>query len=49
VPRGAGVVNVGRGTAIVLGDLIAALDSGRIDAAVLDVFEEEPLPAKHPV
>jgi glyoxylate/hydroxypyruvate reductase A len=48
LPRGAGVVNVGRGTAIVLGDLIAALDSGRIGAAVLDVFEEEPLPAKHP-
>jgi len=48
LPRGAGVVNGGRGTAIVLPDLIAALDSGQIGAAVLDVFEEEPLPADNP-
>jgi glyoxylate/hydroxypyruvate reductase A len=48
LPRGAGVVNGGRGTAIVLPDLIAALDSGQIGAAVLDVFEEEPLPSEHP-
>ena len=48
LPRGAGVVNGGRGTAIVLADLIAALDSGHIGAAVLDVFEEEPLPSEHP-
>jgi glyoxylate/hydroxypyruvate reductase len=48
LPRGSGVVNGGRGTAIVLPDLIAALDSGHIGAAVLDVFDEEPLPAKHP-
>ncbi len=48
LPRGAGVVNGGRGTAIVLPDLIAALDSGRIGAAVLDVFEEEPLPPESP-
>ncbi len=48
LPRGAGVVNGGRGTAIVLPDLIAALDSGQIGAAVLDVFEEEPLPPDNP-
>ena len=48
LPRGAGVVNGGRGTAIVLADLIAALDSGQVGAAVLDVFEEEPLPSEHP-
>jgi glyoxylate/hydroxypyruvate reductase A len=48
LPRGAGVVNGGRGTAIVLPDLIAALDRGHISAAVLDVFDEEPLPAEHP-
>jgi glyoxylate/hydroxypyruvate reductase A len=48
LPRGAGVVNGGRGTAIVLPDLIAALDSGQIGAAVLDVFEEEPLPPNNP-
>jgi glyoxylate/hydroxypyruvate reductase A len=48
LPPGAGVVNGGRGTAIVLPDLIAALDSGQIGAAVLDVFEEEPLPPENP-
>ncbi len=48
LPRGAGVVNGGRGTAIVLPDLIAALDSGHVAAAVLDVFEEEPLPQDSP-
>jgi glyoxylate/hydroxypyruvate reductase A len=48
LPRGAGIVNTGRGTAIVLADLLAALDSGQIGAAVLDVFEDEPLPAAHP-
>lgn len=48
LPRGAGVVNAGRGTAIVLPDLIAALDSGQVGAAVLDVFEQEPLPADNP-
>jgi len=48
LPHGAGIVNGGRGTAIVLSDLIAALDSGHIGAAVLDVFEEEPLPSEHP-
>jgi glyoxylate/hydroxypyruvate reductase A len=42
------VVNGGRGTAIVLPDLIAALDSGHLNAAVLDVFEEEPLPPDSP-
>ena len=29
-------------------DLIAALDSGHIAGATLDVFHEEPLPAEHP-
>jgi glyoxylate/hydroxypyruvate reductase A len=48
LPHGAGVVNGGRGTAIVLADLIAALDSGHLGAAVLYVFEEEPLPPDNP-
>jgi glyoxylate/hydroxypyruvate reductase A len=48
LPPGAGVVNVGRGTLIVMPDLLAALDSGHISTAVLDVFEPEPLPKGHP-
>jgi len=48
LPRGAGVVNAGRGTLIVLSDLITALDSGHLSSAFLDVFELEPLPRDHP-
>ena len=48
LPRGAGLVNAGRGRQLVEADLLAALDSGQISAAVLDVFREEPLPPAHP-
>ncbi|CAN5666847.1 glyoxylate/hydroxypyruvate reductase A [soil metagenome] len=48
MPRGAGIVSAGRGSLIVMPDLIAALDEGQIGAAWLDVFEPEPLPADHP-
>ena len=48
LPKGAGVINAGRGGHLVEEDLIAALDSGRLSAAVLDVFRDEPLPAEHP-
>ena len=44
LPPGAGVVNAGRGGHVVLPDLLAALDAGRLSGAVLDVFETEPLP-----
>jgi glyoxylate/hydroxypyruvate reductase A len=48
LPRGAGVINAGRGSQLVEADLLAALDSGQVSAAVLDVFREEPLPPDHP-
>ena len=47
LPRGAGVVNAGRGGHLVEADLIPALDSGQLSGAVLDVFREEPLPPGH--
>ncbi len=48
LPRGAFVINAARGGHLVADDLLAALDSGHIAAAALDVFEPEPLPADHP-
>lgn len=48
LPKGAAVVNVGRGGQLVEKDLLAALDSGQVGGATLDVFQQEPLPAKHP-
>lgn len=46
--RGGFFINGGRGTAVVDADLIAALDSGQLSGAALDVFRTEPLPAEHP-
>jgi glyoxylate/hydroxypyruvate reductase A len=48
LPRGAGLVNVGRGPHLVAADLLAALDGGQLSAALLDVTEPEPLPPGHP-
>lgn len=49
LPRGAAVVNCGRGEHLVVPDLLAALDSGQLRGAVLDVFAHEPLPADDPL
>jgi glyoxylate/hydroxypyruvate reductase A len=48
LPKGAGLVNAGRGAHLVEADLIPALDAGQLSAAALDVFREEPLPPEHP-
>jgi phosphoglycerate dehydrogenase-like enzyme len=42
------VINVGRGPVINEEAMVAALSSGRIRGAALDVFDQEPLPAGHP-
>jgi glyoxylate/hydroxypyruvate reductase A len=42
------LINAGRGRHVVDQTVIELLDSGRLRAAVLDVFREEPLPHAHP-
>ena len=46
---GACLINVGRGPIVRTHALIKALQSGRLQGAALDVFEQEPLPADHPL
>lgn len=48
LPRGAAVINAARGGHLVEQDLLAALETGQIAHATLDVFHEEPLPPAHP-
>ena len=48
LPSGTSLINVARGEHCVADDLIAALDSGQISSALLDVFDIEPLPDSHP-
>lgn len=48
LPRGALVVNVGRGGVIDEDALFEALRSGAVGGAALDVFAEEPLPSSSP-
>lgn len=48
LPRGARLVNVARGGHLVQDDLLDALQSGQLSAAMLDVTDPEPLPASHP-
>jgi phosphoglycerate dehydrogenase-like enzyme len=43
------LINIGRGAIVKLDDLCVALRSGTIAGAALDVFEQEPLPAEHPL
>ena len=49
MPRGAMLVNVGRGKHVVDKDLIAALDSGQLSYAALDALWPEPLPPQSPL
>lgn len=49
MPKGAMLVNVGRGKHVVTEDLIAALDSGQLSYAALDAHHPEPLPPESPL
>ncbi len=48
LPQGAGLVHVGRGPQLNHDDLLAALEGGRLSAAMIDVTDPEPLPPEHP-
>ena len=48
LPPAAVLINVGRGAHLVEQDLLDALDAGQLSAAILDVFDAEPLPQGHP-
>ena len=43
------LINIGRGAIVPLDRLVAALETGQIAGAALDVFETEPLPQDHPL
>lgn len=47
--RSAFFINIGRGMTTRLDDLVGALNAGEIAGAALDVYEQEPLPADHPL
>jgi glyoxylate/hydroxypyruvate reductase A len=47
LPEGASLVNAARGGHLVQADLLAALESGRLSAAILDVCDPEPPPQGH--
>ncbi len=49
LPTGAVIVNVGRAKILETGALVAALHSGHLGGASLDVYPQEPLPPEHPL
>ena len=49
MPKGGCVINLARGGHVVTADLLAALESGQLAHAYLDVFDTEPLPADSPL
>jgi glyoxylate/hydroxypyruvate reductase A len=49
MPKGGAIINVARGGHVVVPDLIAALGSGQLAHAYLDVFDKEPLPEDSPL
>ena len=49
LPQGAAIINTGRGGHLNAADLFAALDSGHLRGAILDVFEHEPLSPDNPL
>ncbi len=49
MPDGALLINAARGAHLVVPDLLTALDRGKLGAAVLDVFEDEPLSPESPL
>lgn len=48
MPEGAGLINAARGGHLVEADLLAALDSGHLSGAVIDVVNNEPAGPDHP-
>ena len=48
LPRGAQLINLGRGAHLKEDDLLAALDSGQLQHAIIDVLNAEPPPDDHP-
>lgn len=49
LPKGAFVINAARGGHLIEEDLVAAIDSGQLSGATLDVFQTEPLPETSPL
>jgi glyoxylate/hydroxypyruvate reductase len=49
LPKGAGLILCSRGEHLVMDDMVALMRSRHLRGAVIDVFEQEPLPADHPL